>query len=103
MRVSRRASRTTLLVVVALMLAVLAAHLVLAWQLDTSHMQRRLEDAVARSTDSLYVVRIGSSRMSLLGRSFRISDFEFYPDTAAWRRRKDRGQEVHHTRYLVTA
>lgn len=103
MQVSRRASRRALLVVVILMLTVLATHLVLAWQLDTSHMQRRLEQAVARGTDSLYVVRIGSSHMSLLGRSFRISDFEFYPDTAAFRRRKERGQYVHHTRYLVTA
>ena len=99
-RPAPRAARTALLVVAGLMLLLVVAHLVLAWQLDTSHVQRRLERAVAEGTDSLYVVRIGSSRFNLLGRSFQLTDFELFPDTAAFRRR---GDSMPHTRYLVTA
>jgi hypothetical protein len=101
-RVPRRTVWWVTGVLVGIAVLVLAAHLVLAWRLNTSHMQQRLEAAVAAGTDSLYRVRIGASRFSLLGRSFRITGFELFPDTAAFARR-DKAGRPEHTRYRVAA
>jgi hypothetical protein len=99
----RRAARLLTGVVVGAILLILIAHLVLAWRLDTSHVQQRLEAMIAERSDSLYRVRIGSSRFSLLTRSFELADFELFPDTAAITRRTKAGGKPPHTRYLVTA
>lgn len=100
----RRASLLGIAILAGIALVVLAAHLLLAWRLDTKHLRRRLETAVAAGTDSLYLVRIGSSHFSLLGRSFRITGLELYPDTAAFRRRAKAGPELEpHTRYVFSA
>jgi len=100
----RRSSLLVITILAGIALVLLVAHLLLAWRLDTSHLRRRLEAAVAAGTDSLYLVRIGSSHFSLLGRSFRITGFELYPDTAAFRRRARAGLELEpHTRYVVRA
>jgi len=100
----RRSGLLVIAILAGIALVVLAAHLLLAWRLDTAHLRRRLEAAVAAGTDSLYLVRIGSSHFSLLGRSFRITGFELYPDTAAFRRRAKAGLELEpHTRYVVRA
>jgi hypothetical protein len=95
----RQAGRILIVVLVTTVLLLLGAHVILAWRLDTSHVQRRLEAAIAEATDSLYLVRIGRSRFSLLGRSFAIEDFELFPDTAAFRRKAPQS----HERYLFSA
>jgi hypothetical protein len=97
-----RVARWLIGLLVGIVLLVFAAHLILAWRLNSSHLQPRLEAAVAASTDSLYRVRIGRSHFSLLGRSFRIADFELFPDTAAFALRKQAGRPEH-TRYRVAA
>jgi hypothetical protein len=99
--VRRRGSRVLLIAVLGVGALLAIAHLLAAWRLDTAHVQQRLESAIARRSDSLYVVRIASSRFSLLGRSLRITGFELYPDSAAFARRGDTAQP--HTRYLATA
>ncbi len=95
----RQAGRILIVVLVTMVLLLVAAHLVLAWQLNTSHLQRRLEAAVAEATDSLYLVRIGRSRFSLLNRSFALEGFELFPDTAAFRRKAPQA----HERFLLAA
>jgi len=100
--VRRRRARWALGVVLGIAVLVLAAHAVLAWRLDAAHLQPRLQAAIAAATDSLYDVRVGASRFSLLGRSFRISDFELVPDSAAFARRKAAGRPEH-TRYRLSA
>ncbi len=99
---SRRSGRTLIAILAGIAIVVLAAHLLLAWRFNTAHLRQRLEVAVAAGTDSMYLVRIGSSHFSLLGRSFRITGFELYPDTAAFTRRAQAGREEH-TRYVVRA
>lgn len=95
----RQAGRILIFVLVTLVLLILAAHFILAWQLNTSHVQQRLEAAIAKATDSLYVVRVGRSRFNLFGRAFALEDFELYPDTAAFRRKAPQS----HERYVLTA
>lgn len=100
----RRIGRGVLAVLAGLAGLVLAAQLLLAWRLDTAHLQQRLTAAIARGTDSLYLVRIGSSHFSLLGRSFHITGLELYPDTAVFRRRGPTGTDPEpHTRYILRA
>ncbi|HEV8599369.1 MAG TPA: DUF748 domain-containing protein [Gemmatimonadales bacterium] len=94
--------RVLLVLLAAVCLLLVIAHLLAAWRLDTAHVQRRLASAIAKRSDSLYLVRIGSARFSLLGRSLRITDFELLPDTAAFTRRA-RTRPGPHTRYLATA
>lgn len=95
----RQAGRILIVVLATAVLLLLATHLILAWQLNTSHLQQRLEAAIAKGTDSLYLVRIGRSRFSFLGRAFAIEDFELFPDTAAFRRKAPQS----HERYVVAA
>ena len=100
--VRRRGSWILLIALFGVGALLVIAHLLAAWRLDTAHIQQRLESAIARRSDSLYVVRIGSARFSLLGRSLRITDFELFPDTVAFARHAGTGPEPH-TRYLATA
>jgi hypothetical protein len=97
----RRRVRLLLFTLVGLGVLVVLAHLLAAWRLNTENVQERLASAIARRSDSLYIVRIASSRFSLLGRSLRITGFELYPDSLAFARRGDTAQP--HTRYLATA
>src|SRR5712691_9269977 len=64
-----RGRRGIVLAALLLLLLALAAQLMLARRFNTAQVQQRLSATVARESDSLYLVRIGSSHLSLLGRS----------------------------------
>ncbi|HEV8611860.1 MAG TPA: hypothetical protein VGQ73_00030 [Gemmatimonadales bacterium] len=102
MRDSKTVIRWLGAMLVALVLLVLAAHLILERRFNTEHVQQRLAATVARHSDSLYLIRIGSAHFSLLGRSLLISGLELSPDTAAFARR-GKLAPVSGTRFLVTA
>jgi hypothetical protein len=86
----------------ASVLLVLVSHLILARRFNTEHLQQQLEAGIRRKTDSLYTIRIGSSRLSLLGRSWLVSGFELFPDTAMFTRRGKAGP-VPSSRYVLHA
>ncbi|HEV8151008.1 MAG TPA: hypothetical protein VGP61_12550, partial [Gemmatimonadales bacterium] len=78
--------------ILALVVAlVFAAHLILERRFNTEHVQQRLSATLARESDSLYTIRIGSAHFSLFGRSFVVTGLELLPDTAVFARRRKAG------------
>lgn len=57
-------------------------------------VERRLLAMLGPSGDSLYHVRVGSSRLSVLGGSYLATGIEITPDSAAFRLRREAGRPV---------
>ncbi|HEU5217132.1 MAG TPA: hypothetical protein VFU23_00635 [Gemmatimonadales bacterium] len=98
-------SRARMGVVIAIL--VLAVLLLLAGArvrsvTSAAAMERRLLAALGATGDSLYRVRVGSSRLSILGRRYLATGIEIVPDSAAFRRRREAGAPVR-TRYALRA
>lgn len=68
----------------------------------TGYIQGRLTRSIARSTENLYRIRIGSSKVSLMGRSLRLGNIELLPDSAALKSRTQSGRSLD-TRAAFTA
>lgn len=74
-------------VVVAVSAVVLLHHYTSA-----GYIQGRLTRSIARSTENLYRIRIGSSDVSLIRRSLRVANFELLPDPAQLESRTQNGR-----------
>lgn len=75
------------LVVVAALTVVLVHHYT-----STGYIQGRLTRSIARSTEHLYRIRIGSSDVSLRRHSLRVANIELLPDPAELQSRTQNGR-----------
>lgn len=57
-------------------------------------MERRLRAMLGPGADSLYLVRVGSSRLGIFSRTYLATGIEILPDSAAFRRRREAGAPV---------
>ena len=72
----------------------LIAGLVVRHETSARSMEQRVLAALGSPEDSLYRVRVGSSRLSLLGGTYVATGIEILPDSAALRRRREAGKPV---------